>query len=175
MATVATETATFAAGCFWSVELAFQRVPGVIKTTVGYTQGHVDNPTYSAVCSGSSGHAEAVQVEFDPSAVTYEQLLDLFWSRHDPTQVNRQGNDRGSQYRSGIYFHSPAQQEAAMASKGRQQKRYSKPIATEVLSADGKPFYPAEEYHQQYLSKGGRCGRAQSGAKGCTDPIRCYG
>eukprot|EP00270_Netrium_digitus_P008945 TRINITY_DN2703_c0_g1_i1.p1 TRINITY_DN2703_c0_g1~~TRINITY_DN2703_c0_g1_i1.p1 ORF type:complete len:176 (+),score=32.26 TRINITY_DN2703_c0_g1_i1:191-718(+) len=169
----ATELATFAAGCFWGVELAFQRVPGVAKTTVGYTQGKIPNPTYEVVCSGRSGHAEAVLVEFSPAEVKYEQLLELFWKRHDPTQLNRQGNDRGTQYRSGIYFHTPEQEKLANASLKEVEVRLGRKIMTEVLPAT--TFYPAEDYHQQYLEKGGRNGKGQSANKGCSDPIRCYG
>ncbi|KAJ7198029.1 hypothetical protein O6H91_15G006900 [Diphasiastrum complanatum] len=167
------EQATFAAGCFWSVELAYQRLPGVVKTTVGYTQGTTKNPTYREVCDGRSGHVEAVHVEYDADEVSYEKLLEAFWHKHDPTQVNQQGNDVGTQYRSGIYFHSPEQEKAAHESLKEEEKRLGKKIVTEVLPA--KTFYPAEEYHQQYLEKGGRNGRKQSAAKDCNDPIRCYG
>ncbi|KAH8970228.1 hypothetical protein BDL97_02G077500 [Sphagnum fallax] len=167
------QQATFAAGCFWSVELAFQRVPGVIKTAVGYTGGKTVDPTYRQVCSGRTGHTEAVQLEYDPAQVSYKQLLDVFWKKHDPTQLNRQGNDVGSQYRSGIYFHTPEQKEEAIASMKEHQSHLWKKIATEILPAG--PFYMAEEYHQQYLQKGGGGGKQQSAAKMCTDPIRCYG
>ncbi|XP_002969802.2 peptide methionine sulfoxide reductase A1 [Selaginella moellendorffii] len=165
--------ATFAAGCFWSVELAFQRIPGVIKTTVGYTQGSKESPTYHDVCTGRTGHAEAVLVEYDPKEVSYTALLDAFWKKHDPTQADGQGNDLGSQYRSGIYFHTPEQEKLAKQSLEQEQQRLGKKIVTELLPAT--TFYPAEDYHQQYLEKGGRGGRKQSAAKGCTDPIRCYG
>eukprot|EP00897_Mesotaenium_endlicherianum_P011029 jgi/Mesen1/9955/ME000071S09359 len=165
--------ATFGAGCFWGVELAYQRVPGVIKTEVGYTQGATHNPAYEAVCSGRTGHVEAVRVEYDPKVVAYEQLLDVLWSRHNPTTLNRQGGDVGTQYRSGIYFYSPEQEEAAKQSMDAEEKRIGRKIVTELLPA--KKWYPAEKYHQQYLSKGGRFGTGQSAAKGCTDPIRCYG
>jgi peptide-methionine (S)-S-oxide reductase len=167
------QQATFAAGCFWSVELAFQRVPGVTKTAVGYTGGKTVNPTYSEVSSGTTGHTEAVQLEYDPAEVSYKQLLDVFWKKHDPTQVNRQGNDVGSQYRSGIYFHTPEQKEEAIASLKEYESHLGKKIATEILPA--APFYMAEEYHQQYLEKGGGRGKGQSAAKMCNDPIRCYG
>jgi peptide-methionine (S)-S-oxide reductase len=167
------EFATFGAGCFWGVELAFQRVHGVSHTEVGYTQGHIDNPDYYAVCSGDTGHSEVVRLQYDPKECSYNTLLDVFWKRHDPTTLNRQGNDRGTQYRSGIYFYSPEQEKAALESKEQVQKTLSNPIVTEILPA--KKFYRAEEYHQQYLAKGGRGGNAQSPAKGCTDPIRCYG
>ncbi|MCO5550533.1 hypothetical protein L7F22_004020 [Adiantum nelumboides] len=162
------QLATFAAGCFWSVELAFQRVPGVVKTTVGYTQGKTKNPTYQEVCSGRTNHTEAVMLEYDPEQVTYEKLLEVFWGKHDPTQLNRQGNDIGTQYRSGIYFHTPQQEEAARESLEAVERRIGKKVMTEILPAG--EFYPAEEYHQRYLEKGG-----QSARKQCTDPIRCYG
>lgn len=167
-----TQLATFAAGCFWSVELAYQRVPGVVRTAVGYTQGRTESPTYEAVCGGRTGHAEAVLVEYDPSQVSYETLLDVFWHKHDPTQRNRQGGDFGSQYRSGIYYHSPEQEDLARASFSALQAKNPKQIQTEILPA--KKFWRAEEYHQQYLAKG-VSGRKQSANKGCKDPIRCYG
>eukprot|EP00249_Psilotum_nudum_P007300 c20458_g1_i1 orf=347-859(+) len=170
---MALEQAAFAAGCFWSVELAYQRVPGVVKTSVGYTQGSTKNPTYAQVCTGRSGHAEAVLIEYDPNQVSFEKLLEVFWSKHDPTQLNRQGNDTGSQYRSGIYFCTPEQEKIAWESLRKEEKHIGKKIVTEILPA--KEFYPAEEYHQQYLEKGGRFGSKQSAAKGCTDKIRCYG
>ncbi|KAL7146621.1 hypothetical protein ABFS83_06G053600 [Erythranthe nasuta] len=165
--------AQFGAGCFWGVELVFQRVPGVTKTEVGYTQGLSHNPSYEGVCSGKSGHSEVVRVQFDPKECSYENLLDMFWSKHDPTTLNRQGNDVGTQYRSGIYFYTPEQEKAALEAKGRQQKVLNRTIVTEILPA--KKFYRAEEYHQQYLAKGGRFGFRQSSEKGCNDPIRCYG
>jgi peptide-methionine (S)-S-oxide reductase len=150
-----TETATFAAGCFWGVEEAFRTLPGVIGTTVGYTGGTKREPTYREVCTGTTGHAEAVRVEFDPERVGYEQLLDVFWQNHDPTQVNRQGPDRGTQYRSEIFVHGEAQEAAARASKERQEAsgRHARPIATRITPA--ADFWPAEEYHQQYLAKRG--------------------
>jgi peptide-methionine (S)-S-oxide reductase len=166
------QQATFAAGCFWSVELAFQRVPGVTKTNVGYTQGKTKNPTYREVCSGQTGHVEAVQVEFNPAETSYKALLDVFWKKHDPTQKNRQGNDVGSQYRSGIYYHTEEQKEEAIASMKEEEARLGKPIMTEILPAT--TYYLAEDYHQQYLEKG-VSGRKQSAAKMCNDPIRCYG
>jgi peptide-methionine (S)-S-oxide reductase len=166
------QQATFAAGCFWSVELAFQRVPGVTKTSVGYTQGKTKNPTYREVCSGQTGHVEAVQVEFNPAETSYKALLDVFWKKHDPTQKNRQGNDVGSQYRSGIYYHTEEQKEEAIASMKAEEARLGKPIMTEILPAT--TYYLAEDYHQQYLEKG-VSGRKQSAAKMCNDPIRCYG
>ncbi|XP_027940479.1 peptide methionine sulfoxide reductase A3-like isoform X1 [Vigna unguiculata] len=165
--------AQFGAGCFWGVELAFQRMPGVTKTEVGYTQGLVHNPIYEDVCSGSTNHSEVVRVQYDPKSCSYESLLDLFWARHDPTTLNRQGNDVGTQYRSGIYYYTEEQEKAARESLEQQQKQLNRTIVTEILPA--KKFYRAEEYHQQYLEKGGRFGFGQSAAKGCNDPIRCYG
>ncbi|XP_059627809.1 peptide methionine sulfoxide reductase A1-like [Cornus florida] len=167
------EFAQFGAGCFWGVELAFQRVPGVSKTEVGYTQGDNHNPSYNDVCSGKTNHSEVVRVQYDPKECGYESLLDAFWARHDPTTPNRQGNDVGTQYRSGIYFYTPEQEKAALESMERQQKLLNRKIVTEILPA--KKFYRAEEYHQQYLAKGGRFGFKQSTDKGCNDPIRCYG
>jgi peptide-methionine (S)-S-oxide reductase len=148
-----TETATFGAGCFWGVEIEFRNVPGVVETAVGYEGGTLPNPTYEDVCSHTTGHAEVVQVEFDPEEVSYDQLLDLFWDVHDPTQVNRQGPDVGSNYRSVIFFHSPAQQEKALESKVRAQTRLERAIATEIAPAS--EFWRAEDYHQQYLVKRG--------------------
>ncbi|CAH9113020.1 unnamed protein product [Cuscuta europaea] len=165
--------AQFGAGCFWGVELAFQRVPGVTKTEVGYSQGIRDNPTYEDVCTGSTKHSEVVRIQYDPKECSYENLLDAFWAKHDPTTLNRQGGDVGTQYRSGIYFYTPEQEKAAIESKEKQQKILNRQIVTEILPA--KKFYRAEEYHQQYLAKGGRFGSKQSTDKGCTDPIRCYG
>jgi methionine-S-sulfoxide reductase len=148
-----TEQATFAAGCFWGVEYVFHKVPGVESAVSGYTAGTTENPTYREVCSHTTGHAEAVLVTFDPEVITYEQLLEVFWAMHDPTQVNRQGPDRGDQYRSGIYTHSAEQQAIAEASRDRAQAKLSRPIATEILPAT--TFYPAEDYHQQYYDKNG--------------------
>lgn len=150
-----TELATFGAGCFWGVEVAFRNVPGVVNATSGYLGGTLANPTYQQVCTGRTGHAEVVQVEYDPAQVSYDQLLDVFWSSHDPTTLNRQGPDVGTQYRSAIFYSSEAQREAAIASKERQDRggRFRKPIVTEITAAT--PFYPAEEYHQQYLEKRG--------------------
>ena len=149
------EIATFGAGCFWGVEEAFQRVPGVIETAVGYTGGAMPNPTYRDVCTDETGHAEAVQVTFDPAKVSYEDLLGVFWKTHDPTQVNRQGPDFGTQYRTAIFFHSPEQEAAAKKSKAALQAsgRFTRPIATEITPAS--VFYRAEEYHQKYLQKRG--------------------
>lgn len=168
------ELAQFGAGCFWGVELAFQRVPGVVKTEVGYSQGHAPDPTYKLVCSGTTNHVEVVRVQFDPAVCPYADLLALFWSRHDPTTLNRQGGDVGTQYRSGIYYYNETQARLAQESlKAKQLEYKDKKIMTEILQA--KRFYRAEEYHQQYLEKGGRQGDKQSTEKGCTDPIRCYG
>ncbi|KAJ0042923.1 hypothetical protein Pint_18004 [Pistacia integerrima] len=165
--------AQFGAGCFWGVELAFQRVPGVTKTEVGYSQGFLHNPSYEDVCTGTTNHNEVVRVQYDPKECSFETLLDAFWARHDPTTLNRQGNDVGTQYRSGMYFYTPEQEKAAQESLERQQKLLNRKIVTEILPA--KKFYRAEEYHQQYLAKGGRFGFKQSTEKGCNDPIRCYG
>src|SRR6201990_3234797 len=149
------EIATFGAGCFWGVEATFQRVPGVIDTAVGYSGGDMPNPTYKDVCTDETGHAEVVQVTFDPAKVSYEQLLDIFWEMHDPTQVNRQGPDFGSQYRTAIFFHSPEQKAAAEKSKAALQAsgKFRTPLATEITAAG--PFYRAEEYHQRYLERRG--------------------
>ena len=149
-----TEKATFAAGCFWGVEAAFRQIPGVTATRVGYSGGHKEDPTYEDVCSDATGHAEAVEVSYDPSQVSYERLLDLFWAKHDPTQLNRQGYDVGSQYRSAIFFHGSQQQQAALQSKAEVQSRTAGRVVTEVVSAG--EFYEAEDYHQQYLEKRGR-------------------
>lgn len=148
-----TQTATFAAGCFWGVEAAFRQVPGVIDVVSGYTGGNVENPTYRQVCSHTTGHAEAVQVTFDPAKVDYEMLVDVFWKIHDPTQLNRQGPDIGDQYRSAIFTHSPEQERAAIASREREQRNYKRPIVTQILPAPR--FWPAEEYHQRYFEKNG--------------------
>lgn len=151
-----TEKATLAAGCFWGVEDAFMQVEGVTATQVGYIGGHTENPGYREVCTGTTNHAEAVEVEFDPAKVSYDALLDLFWQLHDPTTLNRQGPDVGTQYRSAIFYHSPAQEAAAQASKERWQKsgRFPRPIVTEITPAE--TFYSAEEYHQKYNLKNGR-------------------
>lgn len=149
------EKATFAAGCFWGVEAAFRQVKGVLSTAVGYTGGTTENPTYRDVCTDKTGHAEAVLVEFDPSVVSYNELLDVFWNIHDPTTLNRQGPDFGSQYRSAIFYHNEEQKVAAIASKERLEKsgKYRNSIVTEITPAS--EFYMAEEYHQQYLEKRG--------------------
>lgn len=149
------EKATFAAGCFWGVEETFRQIPGVLETMVGYLGGHTANPTYKDVCTDETGHAEVVQVTFDPSKVSYEKLLDVFWSTHDPTTLNRQGPDIGTQYRSAIFFHSPEQERRARASKDKMEAsgKFRREIVTEITPAS--TFYPAEEYHQKYLAKRG--------------------
>ncbi|MDI6720622.1 MAG: peptide-methionine (S)-S-oxide reductase MsrA [Methanomicrobiales archaeon] len=150
-----TEKATFAAGCFWGVEMAFCRVPGVVETTVGYTGGTVESPTYRDVCTGLTGHAEAVQVIYDPRQVRYDDLLEVFWSIHDPTTPDRQGADVGSQYRSAIFYHTEEQKRRAEASRDRLQQsgRFRRPIVTQIAPA--REFWAAEEYHQKYLEKRG--------------------
>ncbi len=150
------DKATFAAGCFWGVEVAYRRVPGVTTTRVGYTGGDTLNPSYEIVCTGQSGHAEAVEVTFDPARVGYDDLLEVFWATHDPTQRDRQGPDVGSQYRSAIFTHGPEQEAVARASMARLAAAKSTPgeIVTEIAPAG--PFYLAEDYHQQYLEKRGR-------------------
>ena len=151
-----TQTATFGAGCFWGVELTFSNVKGVVSTEVGYSGGHTDSPDYKEVCTDKTGHAEVIQVQYDPSVVSYNDLLNVFWDVHDPTQVNRQGPDVGTQYRSAIFYHTPEQKAAAEASKQALQSsgKYKRPVATEITAAT--TFYPAEEYHQKYLEKRGR-------------------
>lgn len=148
-------TATFGAGCFWGVEEAFRRLPGVTETAVGYAGGHVDHPTYKQVCTDTTGHAEVVQVQYNPDQITYEQLLEVFWTSHDPTQVNRQGPDFGTQYRTVIFYHTPDQKEAAEASKRSLEASgvFRRPIATQIVPAE--TFWEAEDYHQQYLAKRG--------------------
>jgi peptide-methionine (S)-S-oxide reductase len=149
------EIATFGAGCFWGVESAFRRVPGVLDTAVGYSGGHLEKPTYKDVCTDETGHAEVVQVTFDPEKLSYSQLLDVFWKIHDPTQLNRQGPDFGRQYRTAIFFHSPEQEEAARKSKQALEAsgKFRRPIATEISPA--ATFWRAEDYHQRYLEKRG--------------------
>ncbi|MFQ5849717.1 MAG: peptide-methionine (S)-S-oxide reductase MsrA [Candidatus Binatia bacterium] len=163
-----TEKATFGAGCFWGVEAAFRQVKGVLSTSVGYSGGLFKNPTYEDVCTDQTGHAEVVQIEYDPSKVSYDEFLKVFWEIHDPTTLNRQGLDIGTQYRSVIFFHNPEQKAAAEASKEKLQKsgRYENPIVTEITPA--LEFYQAEEYHQQYFEKRGRheSGRFPDGGSG---------
>ena len=149
------EKATFAAGCFWGVEETFRQVPGVVDTAVGFMGGTTESPSYREVCGGRTGHAEVVDLEFDPAKVSYDALLDVFWGCHDPTTKDRQGPDVGSQYRSAIFFHDPTQEAAARASKQRLDAagRFRRPIVTEIAPAG--PFWRAEEYHQRYLEKRG--------------------
>jgi peptide-methionine (S)-S-oxide reductase len=150
------EKATFGAGCFWGVEAAFQNLPGVIATAVGYCGGHTANPTYPDVCTGATGHAEVVEISFDPAQLPYEKLLETFWRCHNPTTLNRQGPDIGTQYRSVIFFHSPEQEASARAAVEQLDKsgQFPRPIVTQIVPA--APFYRAEEYHQRYLEKRGR-------------------
>ncbi len=145
-----TEFATFAGGCFWCTEAVFEQIPGVLNVESGYIGGETENPTYEQVCSGKTGHAEAIEIEYDPQMTSYEKLLDVFWHAHDPTQLNRQGNDVGTQYRSAIFYHTTAQRKAAEASLEtlRASGEYTDPIVTEILPAT--PFYKAEEHHQDY-------------------------
>ncbi len=154
------EMATFAAGCFWGVEAAFSKIDGVKSTTVGYTGGHLQDPTYQQVCSDKTGHAEAVQITYDPEVVSYEELLEVFWKIHDPTTPDRQGQDVGYQYRSAVFYHSEDQQLAAEKSKQKAQSRFAKPVVAEITPVP--TFYKAEEYHQKYLEKKGR--------SSCTQP-----
>lgn len=149
------EKATFGAGCFWGVQTTFDRVPGVVETAVGYEGGKLDNPTYRDVCTGRTGHAEALEITFDPTRVSYQQLLDVFFSSHDPTQLNRQGPDHGEQYRSVIFYHSAEQQQAAVATVARlnAEHKFPRPIVTQIVPA--QTFWVAEEYHQKYLEKRG--------------------
>lgn len=150
-----TELATFGAGCFWGVEVAFRNVKGVQDAAVGYLGGTMDNPTYKDVCSGRTGHVEVVQLEYDPAEVGYDRLLEVFWENHNPTTLNRQGPDVGTQYRSAIFYHTPEQKRLAEESKARlaASGRFSRPIVTEITPAS--TFYPAEDYHQRYLEKRG--------------------
>jgi peptide-methionine (S)-S-oxide reductase len=147
------EKATFGAGCFWQVEVEFRNTEGVTDAVVGYEGGELVNPGYEDVCTDTTGHAEVCQVTYDPEQIDYQDLLEVFWNLHDPTQVNRQGPDFGSQYRSAIFFHTPEQEEIAKASRDRAQNRFDKPIATEIVPA--QHFWPAEAYHQRYLEKRG--------------------
>jgi peptide-methionine (S)-S-oxide reductase len=146
--------ATFGAGCFWGVEAAFRQLDGVTKSRVGYSGGHTDNPSYEDVCSHGTGHAEVVEVTYDDERISYDDLLRVFWDKHDPTQLNRQGWDIGDQYRSAIFFHDEEQQETAARSKEQQEGRYKRPVVTQIEPA--QTFYEAEDYHQQYLEKRGR-------------------
>jgi peptide-methionine (S)-S-oxide reductase len=150
-----TEKATFGAGCFWGVEATFRAIQGVTNATVGYAGGTTENPTYEDVCTDEAGHAEVVQVDFDPAVASYPQLLEVFWANHNPTTLNRQGPDVGTQYRSVIFYHTPEQREAAEESKHQLEKsgRFSRPIVTQIEPAP--KFYPAEDYHQRYLEKRG--------------------
>jgi peptide-methionine (S)-S-oxide reductase len=148
-----TQQATFAAGCFWQVEIDFANTPGVLSTEVGYTGGSTDSPSYEEVCTGRTGHAEAVHLTFDPEQVSFAELADKFFSLHDPTQLNRQGPDVGHQYRSAIFFHSPEQEREAIAAKERAQTEHRSQVVTEIVPA--KPFWRAEDYHQRYLEKRG--------------------
>lgn len=147
--------ATFGAGCFWGVEAAYRQLPGVLSTTVGYLGGTLNNPTYHDVCSGRTGHAEVVEVAYDPSRITYDDLLTVFWENHDPTTLNRQGPDVGTQYRSAIFYHDEEQKQAATQSKEERDRsgRHRRPVVTEITPAT--EFYEAEDYHQQYLEKRG--------------------
>jgi len=147
------EKATFGAGCFWGVEATFRRLAGVKSTQVGYMGGNCSNPTYEDVCTDESGHAEVVEVTFDPKVISYHDLLNVFWENHDPTTLNRQGPDAGTQYRSAIFFHSPEQEAEARASRDEAQKHLRRPIVTQIEPA--REFWRAEEYHQQYLEKRG--------------------
>lgn len=176
------ELGTFAGGCFWGLELAMQRVPGVIATSSGYTQGNIPNPTYETVCSGMSGHTEAVQVMYDPKEASFMNLLEAFANQIDVTQLNRQGSDRGTQYRSGVYYHSEQQKADTEAyfkvldeeiAAGKRRHWSGKKVVAEIKPAGD--YYVAEKVHQQYLAKGGRFGMAQSAEKGNSDTIRCYG
>jgi peptide-methionine (S)-S-oxide reductase len=154
------EKASFAAGCFWGVEATFRDLKGVVSTSVGYMGGHTEDPTYGDVCTGSTGHAETVQIIYDPTKISYEKLLETFWNKHDPTTKNRQGPDVGSQYRSIIFYHNEEQKKLAVESKKKldESGKYKQPVVTEIIPAP--KFYPAEDYHQQYLEKRGRkfCG-----------------
>ncbi len=148
--------ATFSAGCFWGVEAKFRQVPGVLSTRVGYTAGHTDSPDYKSVCTGTTGHAEAIEITFDPAVISYDALLDVFWQIHDPSTLNRQGPDVGSQYRSGIFYHDLQQKQCALDQKKMLNNSHfaTRPIVTEITAASR--FYPAETYHQCYLEKQGQ-------------------
>jgi methionine-S-sulfoxide reductase len=146
-----TETATLAGGCFWGVEELVRKLPGVIDTTVGYAGGTLDDPRYEDVKKGKTGHAESLQIVFDPSKITFDEILDFFFRLHDPTTANRQGNDAGTQYRSAIFYHDDAQRTAAEAAKQRAQAKWPRPIVTEVVPFTN--FYEAEDFHQDYLQR----------------------
>lgn len=152
------EKATFGAGCFWGVQAAFDRIPGVVETAVGYEGGTLENPTYREVCTDRTGHAEVIEITFDPAQVGYQQLLDVFFREHNPTQLNRQGPDHGTQYRSVIFYHSEEQQQLAAAAIARltAERKFSQPIVTQVIPAE--TFWAAEDYHQKYLAKRGAVG-----------------
>ena len=154
-----TEFAVLGGGCFWCLEAVFERLPGVKSVVSGYAGGHLNNPSYKQVCTGDTGHAEVVRIEYDPAKVSFEQLLDLFWQAHDPTTLNRQGADEGTQYRSVIFYLSDAQQVAATKSKAAVQARFPDPIVTEIVSL--KEFYAAEDYHQDYFAKNPFAGYCQ--------------
>lgn len=147
------QRATFAAGCFWGVEASFREIEGVVYTTVGYSGGTAVDPSYEQVCTGTTGHAESVEVWFDPAVASYDELLRTFWAIHDPTSLNRQGWDFGTQYRSAIFFHDAEQERAAIASRDERQKAVGRPIVTEIVAAG--PFYAAEDYHQRYFERNG--------------------
>ncbi len=153
MSALSTQKATFAAGCFWGVESVFRHMPGVISTKVGYTGGNLPDPTYEQVCTDKTGHAEAIEIIFDPQQITYQQLLKIFWENHNPTTLNKQGPDIGAQYRSAIFYHNTEQEQIARKSKLELEKsgKFNKPIVTEITAAT--EFYPAEEYHQNYNEK----------------------
>lgn len=152
---IKTDTATFAAGCFWCVEAVFQELKGVLSVTSGYTGGKIKNPSYSEVCSGLTGHAEACQIIYDPSKISYDELLEAFWASHDPTSLNRQGEDKGTQYRSAIFYHNEQQKQLAEAYKAKlnSEKAFDKPVVTEISPAVA--FYKAEDYHQNYYTENG--------------------
>lgn len=152
---IKTDTATFASGCFWCVEAVFQELKGVLSVTSGYTGGKIKNPTYREVCSGFTGHAEACQIVFDPAVISYDELLEAFWASHDPTTLNRQGADQGTQYRSAVFYHNEKQEQLAEAYKAKlnTEKAFEKPIVTEISPA--VEFYKAEDYHQNYFNENG--------------------
>ena len=172
------EVATFAGGCFWGLELAFQRTPGVVYTIVGYTQGSETEPNYDQVSSGNTGHTEALCIYYDPNECTYQDMLDTFFQRVNPLTKNGQGNDFGRQYRTGVYYHTQEQEEIARKRFQKEQIKYQQQQQGQIIQTECKkamPFWPAEKMHQQYLQKGGRFNNPQSASKGCTDEIKCYG